>query len=283
MSQEQTHQARDGKALETLVEQASAQMTVHQLEAALHEWECRKFLRNQNSDLPILLRLAREHGGPVLELGCGTGRVTLELAASGFEVVGLDRNGALLDRLRHKLSSAPQLSPQITLVEADMRDFKLEGFFPLIVAPYNCLCCLNSSAELRMCIRNVRSHLKPGQRFFCQVSAITSSAPHRPDWELLDVDYLEPDGSGPVTAIYSRVRHEGQEAVHIDERYVLFWPGGHRETVETSVRLRSIRRAEIEPLLGAEGLRILHAYGGLDLSPIDPADESVLVYMAEAV
>jgi SAM-dependent methyltransferase len=270
-------------AFEMLLEQHNPHMNARELEAALHDWECRKFLRNQYNDIPILLALARERGGPVLELGCGTGRITMGLAAAGIDVVGLDRSRPLLDRLHRKLNGTPQLLERTTLVEADMLDFTLKSPFPLIIAPYNCLCYLTSHADLRLCIRNVRGHLKPGQQFFCQVSAITASAPARPDWELLAVDYLEPDGSGPVTAMYGRTRREGQEAVNIDERYVLFWPGGHREIHETSVRLRSIRRSEIEPLLVEEGFHILHAYGGLDLSPIDGEDESVLIYIAEAV
>ncbi len=258
-------------------------MNAHELEASLHDWECRKTLRNQYNDVPILLALARERGSPVLELGCGTGRITIELAASGIDVVGLDRSRPLLDLLRRKLNGTPQLLERTTLVEADARDFTLKGPFPLIIAPFNCLCYLNSAADLRLCIRNVRRHLEPGQQFFSQVSAITTSAPHRPDWELLAVDYLEPDGTGPVTAMYSRIRREGKEFVCFDERYDLFWPEGRREIHETSVRLRSIQRSEIEPLLVDEGFRIIHAYGGLDLSPIDSEDESVLLYIAEAV
>jgi hypothetical protein len=169
------------------------------------------------------------------------------------------------------------------LLEADMCDFSLKEQFPLVIAPYNCLCYL-SSIHLRSCLRAVRRHLKPGHQFFCQVSAIATSAPNRPEWELLAVDYLESDGSGPVTAMYARTQRDAErEIVSMDERYVLFWPGGNKEVHEITVRLRSIHRVEIEALFALEGFRIVHSYGGLDLCPMDDQDESVLVYVAEAI
>jgi SAM-dependent methyltransferase len=263
--------------------QSDFRMGRQDVEAAFYDWECRRFLRNQNNDLPLLLPLAREHGGPVLELGCGTGRVTMELAASGVDVVGLDQSRPMLDRLQRKLDARPQTGGRVTLLEADMCAFSLKEQFPLVIAPYNSLCYL-SSADLRSCLRTVRGHLKPGHKFFCQVSAIATSAPHRPEWELLAVDYLEPDGSGPVTAMYERTRRDAeQEIVSLDERYVLFWPDGNKEVHEFTVRLRSVHRAEIEPLFALEGFRIIHSYGGLDLCPMTDEDESVLLYIAEAV
>lgn len=75
---------------------------------------------------PFYLSIARETGGPVLELGCGTGRYTIPLARAGLAVTGLDRTPAMLDEARAKAGDLP-----IQWVEADARDYQLGPLFGL--------------------------------------------------------------------------------------------------------------------------------------------------------
>ena len=83
--------------------------------------------------------LARQTGGPILELACGTGRVTLPLARDGHEVVGLDASPAMLQATQDKADAE---CVEIAFVQQDMRAFDLGRRFPLII-----LCC-NSLAHL---------------------------------------------------------------------------------------------------------------------------------------
>jgi predicted RNA methylase len=79
---------------------------------------------------------ARQAGGPVLELGAGTGRVTLPMAAAGASVHALDASGEMLARLRSKLAAQPQeVQARVTVVQGDMRTFELAERFALIVCP----------------------------------------------------------------------------------------------------------------------------------------------------
>lgn len=61
----------------------------------------------QRPDVDFYLRLARDTGGPVLEVGCGTGRVLVPTAQAGIEVTGLDRSQAMLQRCRERLAKEP--------------------------------------------------------------------------------------------------------------------------------------------------------------------------------
>ena len=98
----------------------------------------------------------------MLELACGTGRLTLPLARLGVveELVALDSSAPFLERLRSRLSDEP-----ITVVEGDMRAPPVDGPFDLIVVPFNSLAYLTSRESRVACLRGVRSLLAPGGRF----------------------------------------------------------------------------------------------------------------------
>ena len=98
----------------------------------------------------------------MLELACGTGRVTLPNAREGIEVVGLDNAAAMLDIARRKASSD---GIAMTWVEADMRDFDLARRFGLMIMPYRSFLHLLTDADQRSCLDTVLRHLKPRGRF----------------------------------------------------------------------------------------------------------------------
>jgi SAM-dependent methyltransferase len=114
-------------------------------------------------DAGFLRRLAQEVGGPVLELGCGTGRVAIPLAEAGFEVVGLDLSTPMLaiaDAKRRSLTS--DVRRRVRFVEADMRDFRLRRRFGLAFAAFRAFQHLLEPADQRAAIDATRRHLRPG-------------------------------------------------------------------------------------------------------------------------
>lgn len=116
-------------------------------------------------DTPFYLALAREaaaHGHAVLELGCGTGRVTLPIAREGIDAAGLDNAEAMLAIARRK-AAAEDL--YVTWVKADMRDFDLGRSFGLIIIPYRSFLHLLTEADQAACLAAVYRHLIPGGRF----------------------------------------------------------------------------------------------------------------------
>jgi len=87
-------------------------------------------------DLPFYLALVAEMGGPVLELGCGSGRTLIPLAEAGYDVVGLDSSPAMLERARTRLERSP-FAEHVRLVQGDMTGFDLQTTFPLITVPFH--------------------------------------------------------------------------------------------------------------------------------------------------
>ncbi len=116
-------------------------------------------------DVDFYLRLAGETGGPVLELGAGTGRVSWPLTEAGLEVVGLDLSPAMIERARTKGAGyAAATRVRARFVQADMADFALERRFPLAIVPFRGFQSLLTAEAQRRSLASIRRHLLPGGR-----------------------------------------------------------------------------------------------------------------------
>lgn len=123
-------------------------------QVAWHRAECWGY----RADLALWSELAGEPPSRVLDIGCGAGRVAIELARSGHQVTGLDYDARLLDYLgRHE--------PRIETVVADAADFDLGRRFDLILAPMQTLQLLTDPVQRQACLRNVRDHMHAGSHF----------------------------------------------------------------------------------------------------------------------
>lgn len=119
-------------------------------------------------DVQFYLEEARRAGSPVLEIGCGTGRILLPLAEAGIEIVGLDRAPAMLALLRQKLSQRRiETQQRVELIEGDMRHFSLAQRFNLVMIPYRAFLHLLTPKDQRQALYCVREHLTDdGQLIF---------------------------------------------------------------------------------------------------------------------
>jgi SAM-dependent methyltransferase len=123
------------------------------LDALWHDLECGAYAE----DLPLWRALAAEAGDPVLDVGAGTGRVTLDLAAHGAEVVALDADAPLLEALRRRAAGLA-----VETVAADARRFALGRQFALVVVPMQTLQLLGGAAGRAAFLRCALAHLRPG-------------------------------------------------------------------------------------------------------------------------
>jgi SAM-dependent methyltransferase len=110
------------------------------------------------ADLPLWRELAAEAGGRVLDLGAGTGRVAIDLAAHGHEVVALDADPVLLAALAER-------GPHVTTVTADARDFDLGATFPLVLAPMQLIQIIGGPESRAAMLQRVHAHLEPDGTF----------------------------------------------------------------------------------------------------------------------
>ncbi len=116
-----------------------------------HDVECGSYA----ADLPLWRELAAAAGGPVLDVGAGTGRVSVDLHRRGFDVHALDVDPVLLSALHGR-------APDVPVHVADARDFSVPGRFALVIAPMQTVQLLGGARERAAFLRCVRRHLAPG-------------------------------------------------------------------------------------------------------------------------
>ena len=143
--------------------------------APFYDWENARTLGRR--DVPFWRNLARNAGGAVLELGCGTGRIALPLGRAGVPIVGIDRSAAMLDRARMRVRRG-RLADRVRLVRGDIRflPFPTAGS-AMVMAPYGILQSLLRERDLAATLAEVHRVLEPGGPFGLELVA------DLPSWE----------------------------------------------------------------------------------------------------
>jgi SAM-dependent methyltransferase len=130
-----------------------------------HDVECGGY----GADLPLWRELARQNGGPILDLGAGTGRVTLDLAAAGHDVTALDADPVLLDELAGR---ARARGLDARCIAADARTLDTPGRFSLVLAPMQFVQILGGEPGRSSLLKAVAACLKPGGAFAAAISDV---------------------------------------------------------------------------------------------------------------
>jgi SAM-dependent methyltransferase len=236
--------------------------------------------RHYDDDLQMIVDLAQTAGERALELGCGTGRALLPLAAVGHLVTGVDQSKALLTQADEKVKQA-RLSSQVQLVRDDLRTFHLE------VAEF----------DFAYCVSNTLMHLTTQED---QLAVLINAARHLRDGGLLLIDLFSPDivrltevagiqeladhwideASGAQVFKWS-VRHvdvaqQRQETLFLYEK---IFPDGRVQKRAIPFALRFLWPSEGKLLLQMAGFRIEAIYGDFDGNPYDDSSER-LIFLA---
>jgi SAM-dependent methyltransferase len=117
-------------------------------------------------DAPFYIDLAKQIGGPVLEFGCGTGRILLPIARAGVEIHGLDKSPAMLEVLKGKIAREPQhVRDKAALHLGDMREARLDRKFALVTIPFRPLQHMHTLDDQIAALRTAAFHLRDDGRF----------------------------------------------------------------------------------------------------------------------
>jgi SAM-dependent methyltransferase len=235
-------------------------------------------------DLGFFVDLARESGGPVLELGCGTGRVLLPTARAGIEIVGLDLSASMLAVCRQKLSREPaDVRARVRLLEADMRDFDLGESFPLVTLPFRAFQHLIGVPDQLRCLEAVRRHLRPGgavllDLFNPSLPALvdelrTSEWGDEPEFSL-------PDGRKARRRFRVVSRDWDRQVQDVEMIYYVTHADGRQERLVHAFPLRYLFRYEAEHLLERAGFRLQAVWGAYDRTPFPAAYPGEIICLA---
>jgi SAM-dependent methyltransferase len=235
-------------------------------------------------DVDFFVEAARERGGPVLEVGSGTGRVLIPTARAGFDVVGLDRSSRMLDVCRQRLREEPDaVRSRIQLVEGDMRAFALDRAFALVTVPFRPFQHLITVEDQLACLGSIRRHLVEGgtmilDLFNPSLEHLTRTSFGEEFGE--EPEFTMPDGRR-VTRRHKIVAHDRfNQFTDVELLYYVTHPDGRTERLVHAFRFRYLFRFEVEHLLARAGFGLETIYADYEKHPFGSKYPGELIVVA---
>lgn len=237
-----------------------------------------------DDDAAFYARLAAYHGARVLELGCGTGRVTVPLALEGLEVVGVDVSEQMLVEARMALADveavAGVLEGSATFILDDLRTMDLDRQFDLVCVPLGGFQHLESLDDLVAGMQSLARHLAPGG-----VAVVDVEAPHRDDWDAVPQPLVEhwtkPWGEGQVTKLVTLEPRPTEGLRDATWHYDVTDHDGLLRRRTAMFTLRVLTVGELDLAGRVAGLRVAGVFGGYDFSPyVDGSPRLIVLYQA---
>jgi SAM-dependent methyltransferase len=236
---------------------------------------------NRTHDVAFYAGAARKYGDPVLELGCGTGRITLAIAEAGHRVVGLDISEKMLERAEEKRNVLQrEARERVHLVQGDMTQFNLKEKFRTIIIPFRPFQHLLETEQQMGCLKCARKHLAGGGHLIVDFFQTDPERMH--DIKFLNesalLEYELPDGRHVALSERVAAFHRGQQRNDVEMIFRITHLDGRQERLVMAWTLRYFFRYEVEHLLARCGFRVEGVYGNFDGSGLgDISPEMIFV------
>ncbi len=236
-------------------------------------------------DVGFFVEVAKESGGPVLEVGCGTGRVLIPTARAGIEIVGLDLSRPMLDVCRERLSHEPrEVQARVQLVEADMRDFELGQAFPLVTTPFRPFQHLTTVGDQLLCLGSIHRHLVEEGSLILDIFNPSLESLTRDDvGEEVgeEPEFATPDGRRVVRRHKIVSRDRSNQVNDVELIYYVTHADGREERLVHSFPMRYLFRYEAEHLLARSGFEVEHVYADYDKCEYGTKYPGELIFLAK--
>ena len=230
-----------------------------------------------DADQAMIQQFAARCGSPILELGCGTGRLLVPLAKQDYRLTGVDASGAMLDLARQKLN-AEGLAERVTLVEQDLRCLDLKDRFHFAFAAINSFLHLATRADQEEVLKRIHRHLVPGGLVLLDL--------FNPDpGRLLDARgqvvlekvMEDPETGHRLMKFYADRADLAQQTVHVTIFVDEMDGEGHVQRTLFPYSLLYLHRSELELLLRQSGFETEALYGSYELDEFGGNSDKLIV------
>jgi ubiquinone/menaquinone biosynthesis C-methylase UbiE len=237
----------------------------------------------RTQDVAYYRDAARQYGDPVLELGCGTGRVTMALAEAGRRVIGLDISERMLERaIRKRSALRVEARERVHFVQGDMTQFQLGEKFRLIIIPFRAFQHLLETKQQIACLNCIKAHLAPKGKVIVDFFHTDAPRMHDAAYQAarLIAEY-DMAGQGRVK-LHERVAafHRAEQCNDAEMIFEVTHPNGSEERLVWAWTVRYFFRYEVEHLLARCGFRVNAVYGNFDKSALRD-DSPEMIFVAE--
>ena len=238
-------------------------------------------------DVQLYLRQAQRVPGPLLELGCGTGRVLIPLARAGAEIVGIDLSSSMLSICVERLAREDEsVHSRARLMRADMRSFKLGRHFPQVIVPFRAFQHLIDTEAQLECLACIHSHLHPGGTLVLDLfnpSIARLAATEGPEDFTEEPPFDMPDGRSVVRKHRILEKDLARQVNDAEICYDITHSDGRQERLVHRFEMRYLFRYEAEHLLARCGFAVDAVYGDYDESPFGSKTPGELILVAHKI
>lgn len=241
-------------------------------------------LYRERPDVAFFVDAAARAGGPVLEVGCGTGRVLIPTARAGIDIVGLDLSPHMLDVCRSRLCQEPkEVQARVRLVVADMREFEVGQTFTLATLPFRPFQHLLTVEDQLACLGTIRRHLIDGGTLILDLfnpwlEALVKQIPGV-EWGD-EPEFSTPDGRRVVRRHKTVAVNRYEQVNRFELIYYVTHPDGRQERLVHAFSMRYLFRFEAEHLLVRAGFEVTQVFADYDRSPYGSKYPGELVFVA---
>ena len=242
---------------------------------------------SERQDVDFFVEMAQQTGGPVLEVGSGTGRVLIPTARAGIEITGLDLSPDMQQVCRKNLAQEPEAAQnRAQLVSGDMRNFNLGRRFKLATLPFRPFQHLLTVADQLACLRTIHRHLEPDGRLVLDL--------FNPSMEFMtdesrfqeygnEPEFVMPDGRKVLRRSRIAARDYFRQVQDAELIYYVTHPDGQQERLVHRFQMRYLFRYEAEHLLVRAGFGVEALYADYDKSPYGSKYPGELIFVARAL
>jgi SAM-dependent methyltransferase len=227
-------------------------------------------------DVPFFRGICAETEGEVLELMCGTGRLSLPLLAGGVRLWCVDYSGEMLDVLRRRLGEQG-LDAEVR--EQDVRELDLVRTFERILLPFHSLAEVLAPEDRALALASIRRHLAPGGRFVVTLHNPAVQIPRLDGERRLICDRPIP-GRDATLRVWSTARYRPEQGIGeaLQEYEIVDPAGGRLETRELRLRFAVLERETFEREAAAAGFRVLRFWGDYAGGAFDPERSPAMIW-----
>ncbi|MGQ4834621.1 MAG: class I SAM-dependent methyltransferase [Candidatus Asgardarchaeia archaeon] len=228
------------------------------------------------SDVIFFSKVARTSGDPVLEIGCGTGRILLPIAENGFKAWGLDKSEEMLRIFQHKLQTYSHNPPDVTLVQGDVLNFRIKKKFKFIFFASNTFLHLDGVSAKYKALHTVKEHLLDNGILVIDV--------FNPESKDIIIDNLYRMNGYPIIhngdrfIVYAFPKHFPENAkIIVEKTYYRISENGLDELFSTNFVINYITKSRLEEIANKAGLEVVASYGDYDFSQFSTKDSPRII------
>ena len=238
-------------------------------------------------DVAFFVEAAQKSGSPMLEIGCGTGRILIPTARAGIDIVGLDLSERMLAVCQEQLLKTPQeVQNRVQLVQSDMREFKLPQRFKLVTAPFRPFQHLTTVEDQLSCLKCIHRHLVLEGTLILDLfnPSLPALTNQNVGDELGDEpEFVMPDGRRVLRRYRTVERDYFNQINYVELIYYVITPDGDTERLVHAFPMRYLFRFEVEHLLARTGFEVEAIYADFDKSPYGSKYPGELIVVARKV